>query len=370
MKKIKFGIVGCGKIGSRHAEKISENKRAELVAVCDIIKERADAIGNKYNCKIYYDFDDILKEDIDVINICTPSGLHAEMCIKVLKSSKHVLCEKPMTLNLEDADRIIKVEKENGKKFFVVKQNRYNPPIKVLKDCVYNGKLGDITYINCNVLWNRRKDYYMGDEWRGTMKLDGGALMTQCSHFLDLLIWIGGKVKKVYASMANLTHPYIETEDVGIITLHFENGCIGSLQYTNTVYRKNMEGSMTVLGTKGTIKVNGEYLNTLDFWDVENVPRPKIEKSSEANDYGTYKGSMSNHDKVIENVIEVLLNGAEIATNSSQGRESIEVMQAAYLSALKNKQIELPLKEENYYFKLNENPPLSGNKKKWNTKIQ
>lgn len=363
MEKVKFGIIGCGRIGSRHAEEISNNPRAELTAVCDIIKEKANSLAEKYNCKALFNISELLKEDLDVASICTPSGLHAEMSIEALKSSKHVLCEKPMTLNLIDADKVVEVEKKCGKKFFLVKQNRYNPPIKVLKDVVYNDRLGKITLVNCNVIWNRRKQYYGESDWKGTMKLDGGALMTQCSHFLDLMIWIGGKVKSVYAKMANLTHPYMETEDTGFITIIFENGAIGSLQYTTTAYEKNMEGTMTVIGEKGNVKVGGQYLNTLDFWNVKDLEKPELEPGRGANIYGTYQGSMSNHDKVIENVVGVLLNGEEIATNSLQGKDSIEVMQAAYISALKNKEVNLPLKGEDYDFKLNEQPPFSGNKK-------
>jgi len=365
-RKIRFAIVGCGRIGIRHVEHIVNNKRAQLIAVCDIVKEKADALAQKYGVKAFYDYDDMLKlkKGFDVVNVCTPSGLHAVMSIKGLKKGFHVLCEKPMTLNLVDAESIIKAEKESGKKFFLVKQNRYNPPIKVLKNAVYNNKLGKINMINCNVHWNRRKQYYDEADWRGTMKLDGGALMTQCSHFLDLMVWIGGKVKSVSANMFNLNHDYVETEDTGIITLVFENGAIGTLHYTTAVYNKNLEGSMTVLGEKGTIKVGGEYINVLEFWSVEGMEKPELEPGNPANDYGTYKGSMSNHDKVIENVVRVLLDGEQIATNSLQGRDSIEIMQAAYISALKNKPIRLPLKGDDYDFKLDEQPPLSGNKKR------
>jgi predicted dehydrogenase len=363
MGKVKFAVIGCGRIGSRHAEHIAKNPRAELVVVCDIVKEKADSLAQKHNCRAVYNIDDALLEKVDVVNICTPSGMHAEHSIKALKAKKHVLCEKPMTVNLADADLVVKAEKKSKRKFFLVKQNRYNPPIKALKEAVYSNKLGKIALINCNVLWNRRPDYYKECNWKGTMAQDGGALMTQCSHFLDLMLWIGGRVKSVYAKMANLTHPYMETEDTGFITLEFESGAVGSLQYTTCVYRKNLEGSMTVLGDKGTIKVGGEYLNTLDFWDVENEAKPELEPGAPANDYGTYKGSMSNHDKVIENVVSVLLDSAEIATNSQQGRESIEVMQAAYISSLTGKKIDLPLKGKNKKFKLNEQPPISGSKK-------
>jgi predicted dehydrogenase len=365
MNKIKFGIVGCGRIGARHAEHIFHNKRAELAFVCDILRKRADKFAQDYSSKAIYDFKDLVTQDIDVISICTPSGLHAEMSIWAMKNGKHILCEKPMALHMIDAEKMIQVEKEYGKKLFLVKQNRYNPPIKLLKDSVYNNKLGKIMLITSNVLWNRNKSYYMTDDWKGTMKLDGGALMTQCSHFLDLMIWIGGKVKSVNAKMINLDHHYIETEDTGLITLEFENGAIGCLQYTTCVYKQNLEGSISVLGTKGSIKVGGQYLNTLDFWDVEGFARPDVVDGApllpDAN--GTYKGSMSKHDEVIENVVAVLLDGAEIGTNGIHGRASVEVMQAAYISALEGKKVSLPLNGTNYIFKICEEPPISGHKK-------
>ncbi len=363
MDKIRFAVIGYGNIGTRHAKHIAANPRATLVAICDIDKGKADAGAKLYSCKSAYDIRDVLDMDVDVINICTPSGLHAEMSILVLQAGKNVVCEKPMTLNLSDADRVIDAEKKSGKKFFLVKQNKYNPPIKALKNVVFNDRLGKIVLLHCDVFWNRRKEYYMQAPWRGTMDLDGGALMTQCSHFLDLMVWIGGPVKSVYANMMNISHPYIEIEDTGFINLVFENGAIGSLQYTTSVYEKNMEGSMTVLGNKGSVKIGGEYLNTLDYWNVEHEEKPALEKGAEANDYGAYKGSMSNHDKVIENVINALNNTETIMTNSTQGRESIEVMQAAYLSVIEHKEIHLPLRGVHYKFKINEEPPLSGKKK-------
>ena len=196
------------------------------------------------------------------------------------------------------------------------------------------------------------------------MFMDGGALMTQCSHFLDLMVWIAGPVKSVFATMDNLAHPNIETEDTGFLTLHFENGAIGSLQYTTAVYEKNMEGTMTLVGTEGNIKIGGEYLNVLEHWNVHNMEKPVLDKGAPANDYGTYKGSMSNHDKVIENVCAVFLQHDNIKTTSIQGRETIEIMQAAYISAIEHREVHLPLRGAHYKFKLNEEPPFSGHKKR------
>ena len=364
-KAIRFGIVGCGRIGARHAEHISNNPRAMLVAVCDTIEERADAFAREYGGAALYTLDDLLGQDLDVVSICTPSGMHADMSIKTLEAGNHVLCEKPMTLNLEDCDRVIEAEKKSDKKFFLVKQNRFNKPVKILKDMVFNRRLGRVSLINSDVFWNRNRAYYEKDDWKGTMAQDGGALMTQCSHFLDLMIWIGGKAVSVSARMANLSHDYIETEDTGLITIAFENGAIGSLQYTTSVYRHNFEGSMIVLGTDGTIKIGGQYLNTLEYWDVANTPNPDIgdETPLLPGADGTYKGSMSRHGDVIENVVGVLLDGLEIKTNSHQGRESIEVMQAAYISALEGREVSLPLASADAGFRLNEQAPLSGRSK-------
>jgi predicted dehydrogenase len=351
-KQLKVGIIGCGKIAKKHIKFLEENPNTKVIAVCDNKEERAkNASIATGNVPYYLNYNEMLqKEDMDIVHICSPSGLHPSMSIDCLKSGFHVLCEKPMALNLRDADKMIEAERESGKKLFIVKQNRFNPPIMVLKDVIYKRFIGDVHTIISQVLWNRRQDYYDEEPWRGTLSLDGGALYTQSCHFLDLMIWIGGRVKSVYAKMNNFTHPNIETEDTGTLILTFESGAKGILNYTTSVFEKNCEGSITVLGTKGTIKVGGEYLNELEHWHVEGYPCPKLPESAPANDYGSYKGSMSNHDKVIQNVVDVLFNNATITTSSLQGRKSIEVMQAAHISARTNKEIFLPLGGEEYNF--------------------
>jgi predicted dehydrogenase len=363
MTRIRFGVVGCGKIGKRHAERIRQNRDTELVGVYDIVPERAECFAETYKCQRFDTYDELLRAELDIVNICTPSGLHASMSLEALEAGKHVLCEKPMTTCLVDADEVIQAEKASGKRFFLVKQNRFNPPVKALKECAKDGRLGNILFMGCSVFWNRTRQYYAADDWRGTMVLDGGALMTQCSHFLDLMVWIGGAVRVVNAQMSNLAHPYIETEDTGVVNLEFMNGAQGVLQYTTAAYKENLEGSLAVLGSSGTIKVGGQYLNTLAHWSVEGCEAPILEKGAEPNDYGTYKGSMSNHDKVIDNVVRVLNGLEQIATNSAQGRESIEVMQAAYVSALSGRRVGLPLAGDDYSFRIGEHPPLSGHRK-------
>ena len=362
-RRLRFGLVGCGRIGSRHAEQIARNPRATLVVACDVEADRARTVAERYGAAESTRFDDVLTRDVDIVSICTPSGLHAEMSIRAMEAGKHVLCEKPMTMCVRDAEAVVETERRSGKRFLLVKQNRYNPPIRFLKDVVWNRRLGEVTLINCNVIWNRRKSYYDESPWRGTMRLDGGALMTQCSHFLDLMLWIGGAVESVSAVMANLTHPYVETEDAGFVMVRFRSGALGSLQYTTNAYEKNIEGSMTVLGTEGSVKVGGEYLNTLEFCNVKDFDLPALEPGNPANDYGSYKGSMSNHDKVIENAVEVLLDSKEIAVNSLQGLESIEALQAAYVSAIEHREIGLPLSGADRDFRLDEQPPISGAKR-------
>ena len=364
--KVRFAIVGCGRIGARHAAHVAANPRAELAAVCDVVPARARAFAAEYGGTPCAALAEALALSVDVVSICTPSGLHAAMAAAALDAGAHVLCEKPMALNLADCDRVVAAEARSGRRFFLVKQNRYNAPMRALKDAVWNRRLGRLALIAADVLWNRGRAYYAADAWKGTMAEDGGALMTQCSHFLDLMVWIGGPVAAVSARMANLDHPYIETEDTGVVSLRFASGALGALAYTTCTYPRTYEGSITVLGSAGTVRVGGEYLNALERWDVRGAPRP--EGADEApllpGADGGYKGSTSRHGDVIENVIAVLRDGEEIKTNSAQGRESIAVMQAAYLSALAGgREVPLPLTGADAAFKLDEQPPLGGRRK-------
>ena len=200
--KYNFGILGCGNIGIRHCDVLSSQPDAKLVAVCDPVKEKADALATKFGVKAYYDYDEFLRDDeVDVVSICTPSGMHAEQTIAAANAKKHVVCEKPMALSLEDCDAMINACSRNNVRLFVVKQNRHNEPIRILKEAIDKEKLGRIYMINANVLWNRTDLYYKQANWRGTRALDGGALMNQSAHFVDLVHWLGGNVKKVYSQI-------------------------------------------------------------------------------------------------------------------------------------------------------------------------
>ena len=342
-RKINFAIIGCGHIGTRHAKHIFNNKQANLVALCDIKINRAKELAQKYNSSlIVNDYKKLLKnKSIDIVNICVPNYLHAPITIDFLKNNKNVLCEKPMCLKTADGKKMIEWAKKTNKKLFIVKQNRYNPPVELTKNILDKKALGKVYLCATNLFWNRNNYYYKQSEWRGTKKMDGGTLFTQYSHFIDLLLWFNGKIESVFAKTKNYTHKNIEFEDTGIIILKFKNGSLGTINFTTCSYNKNMEGSIYLLGTKGSIKIGGEYLNTLDYWNVAGIKRPRLERGSPANDYGFYKGSMSNHDKVIQNVVDVLNKQDKIKATGKEGLETTKVINAIYKSAKLIKEIYL-----------------------------
>ena len=330
---IRFGIIGCGRIAQRHAEHILT--RGQLVAVCDVLKDKADAMASKFNARAYYCVDEMVQHEnsLDVIAICSPNGLHAEHSIKVLKAGIHALCEKPMALTVHDCGEMIKTAERSNKRLFAIKQNRFNPPVEAVKNILDEGRLGRLYSIQLNCFWNRNPDYYK-DSWKGTLKLDGGTLFTQFSHFIDLLYWMIGDVKHVNAYMGNFGHQgIIEFEDTGVVILEFFNGVIGTINYTVNSYQKNMEGSLTIFGEKGTVKIGGQYLNELEYQQIEGYKIENLAEGNRANNYGNYQGSMSNHDKVYDNLIEVLHNNAAISTSSFEGLKTVEIVQKIYAAA-------------------------------------
>jgi UDP-N-acetyl-2-amino-2-deoxyglucuronate dehydrogenase len=332
---IKFGIIGCGRIAQRHAEHI--NKKGKLVAVCDVDKDKSDKLANTYQAKAFYSLAEMLKSgnDIDVVSICSPNGLHAQHAIDALNAGFHVLCEKPMALSAYDCGEMIKAAERANKRLFAIKQNRFNPPVEAIKKAMDEGKLGKIYSIQLSCFWNRNPDYYH-NSWKGTLKLDGGTLYTQFSHFIDLLYWMVGDVKQVKAMMGNYGHQgIIEFEDTGVIILEFFNGAIGTINYTVNSYKKNMEGSLTIFGEKGTVKIGGQYLNELEYQEIEGFKIENLPEGNKANNYGNYQGSMSNHDKVYDNLIEVLQNNGTISTSSFEGLKTVEIIEKIYREAIR-----------------------------------
>lgn len=330
---IHFALIGCGRIAQRHAEHI--NKFGKLVAVCDNVKEKADALANQYNARAYYNAADLLanEKDINVVSICSPNGLHATHSIQALKAGFNVLCEKPMAINVSDCGEMIKVAEQMNKRLFAIKQNRFNPPVEAVKKIIDEGKLGKIFSVQLTCFWNRNADYYH-NSWKGTKDLDGGTLYTQFSHFVDLLYWMIGDIKDVEAYTANYTHQdIIEFEDTGAVILKFQNGAIGTINYTVNSYGKNMEGSLTIFGEKGTVKIGGQYLNELEYQNIEGYKIENLPVGNTANNYGNYQGSMSNHDKVYENVVDVLTNNASISTSAFEGLKTVEIIDKIYYKA-------------------------------------
>ncbi|MCZ2397323.1 MAG: Gfo/Idh/MocA family oxidoreductase [Chitinophagales bacterium] len=330
MNPIKFSLIGCGRIGHRHAD--LANRFGKLTAACDIVKEKAEEISNTYNCKAYTDYNKMLSAhpEAEVMIICTPNGLHAQHTIAALKAGFHVLCEKPMAINVHDCGEMIYTADKMNKRLFIVKQNRFNPPVVAVKKALDEGRLGKIYSIQLNCFWNRDEAYY-ANSWKGTKDLDGGTLFTQFSHFIDLLYWMFGDVKHVNAILNNYHHQgIIEFEDTGVVTLEFDNGITGTLNYTVNSYQKNLEGSLTIFGEKGTVKIGGQYLNELEYQNIEGFEITGLPPGNPPNNYGHYVGSMSNHDKVYENLIDVLQHGGTIATNGFEGMKTVEIIEKIY----------------------------------------
>ncbi|MCU0374802.1 MAG: Gfo/Idh/MocA family oxidoreductase [Chitinophagaceae bacterium] len=267
--KLKFGLVGCGNIGKRHAEII--NELGVLVAVCDNDIIKLTEFTTKYHSKGYESYEVLLQNagDIEVMVICTPNYLHAPQSIMALNAGLHVLCEKPMALNYADCLLMIEAAEKKGKILHIVKQNRFNPPVIKLKELIENGTLGKVFSVRLNCFWHRNNDYYQ-NAWRGTKELDGGTLFTQFSHFIDLLNWLFGEIYDLKAYRNNYNHNgVIEYEDTGVVILKFKNGGLGAIHYTINAFEKNMEGSITVFGEKGTIKIGGQYLNELEYQSLK-----------------------------------------------------------------------------------------------------
>jgi UDP-N-acetyl-2-amino-2-deoxyglucuronate dehydrogenase len=332
-KKIGFAIIGCGRIAQRHAEHIA--KFGKFIAACDNIKQKADVFRDKYGAKSYGSIDELLSnlDGIDVVSICSPNGLHAKHAIQCLNKGVHVLCEKPLAISVNDCGEMIKAAEKNNKRLFAIKQNRFNPPVEAVKQAIDQGKLGKIYSIQLNCFWNRNEEYYH-NSWKGTKDMDGGTLYTQFSHFIDLLYWMIGDVKRAYALTGNFAHEHsIEFEDTGVAILEFYTGTIGSINYTVNSFAKNMEGSLTIFAEKGTVKIGGQYLNELEYQSIQDFEIKNLPEGNKPNNYGTYQGSMSNHDKVYKNLVQVLNGNGAISANSFEGLKTVEIIDKIYSSA-------------------------------------
>lgn len=331
--KIKFAIIGFGRIGKRHAEIVDKHTHTQLVALCDIDKKSKQEAESKYKVPFFDSIEDLIKADldIDVVCVCTPNNLHAEQSIKALEKKYHVVCEKPMGLSKEECEKVIYKALSVSKHVFCVMQNRYSPPSVWLKSVVEEGHLGEIYMVQLNCYWNRDERYYKKDGWKGKLKMDGGTLFTQFSHFIDIMYWIFGDIKNVQARFNNYNHKNsIEFEDSGIINFEFINGGMGSINYSTSVYNQNMESSIAVIGEKGSIKVSGQYMDEVVYCDVKDYQMPKLAASNPPNDYGDYKGSAANHHFVIQNVVDTISGHSTISTNALEGLKVVEIIERIY----------------------------------------
>lgn len=331
-EKIKFAIVGCGHIGKRHAEMIQRNEEAELVALCDI-KNKEDLGLENFDVPFYSSIEELLVAvpEADVINICTPNGWHAEQSILALEARHNVVCEKPLGLTKASLEKVIFKALQMSRQVFAVMQNRYSPPSVWLKEMIDEKRLGDILMVQSNMYWNRDERYYKKDTWKGSSDMDGGTLFTQFSHFIDIMYWLFGDVYDIEGKFADFTHKDLtDFEDSGIVNFKFVNGGIGSINYSTSIWNKNMESSMTIIGSKGSVKVGGQYMNEVEYCHVDGYEMPELPEASPANDYGHYKGSAANHHFIIENVIDTLKHRTSATTNALEGMKVVDIIERIY----------------------------------------
>ena len=332
MKKIRFAVIGQGHIGKRHAEMIRRNDACELVAVCDVLPQEKLGLSD-ISEKYYTSVDELVSShpEVEVVNVCTPNGLHAEHALKALEADKHVVVEKPMALSKADCEKIIHVALSHNKNVFCVMQNRYSPPSVWLKKIIEEKVVGDIYMVQLNCYWNRDDRYYKPGNWKGTADLDGGTLFTQFSHWVDIMYWLFGDINNIQAKFADFNHrSSTEFEDSGFVSFDFINGGMGSINYSTAVWDKNLESSLTIVGSKGSIKVGGQYMDQVEVCHIKDYVMPELAETNPANDYGAYKGSANNHNYVIENVLNTLSGKHKITTNALEGMKVVDIIERIY----------------------------------------
>ena len=341
-RRIRFALVGCGRIAANHFNAIAQHSaRCELVGVCDIDPAALARAAETTGAHPYRSLGEMLaRSDADAVIIATPSGLHPEQAIQIAAAGRHVITEKPMATRWEDGKRMVGACDAAGVRMFVVKQNRRNATLQLLKRAVDKKRFGRIYMVNLNVFWTRPDDYYNSAKWRGTWEYDGGAFMNQASHYVDLIDWIVGPVESLQAYTATLARD-IEVEDTGVISLRWRNGALGSMNVTMLTYPRNLEGSITILGENGTVRIGGVAVNEVQQWEFakEDEDDLLVREAS----YQTTSVYGYGHPLYYDNVIKVLRGEAEPETDGREGLKSLEVLVAAYKSARDGKRVALPL---------------------------
>jgi len=341
-KAFRIALVGCGRIANNHVEAIKRVDGLELVAASDVDEARAKAFAEPLGIPWFTSYEQMLeKVECDVVTICTPSGMHAAQGVLAAKTGHHVVTEKPMAISLKGADELVHACDEAKVHLFVVKQNRLNAPVQMLKRAVDRGRFGRLYLANCTVRWTRPQEYYDQAPWRGTWEFDGGAFMNQASHYVDLIQWIVGPVENVMAKTATLARK-IETEDSGVAILRFRSGALGVIEVTMLTYPKNMEGSLTILGEKGTVKIGGTAVNKVEHWEFsDSDPDDEIVRTLDTNPPNVYGFG---HEGYYRNVLAVLRGEAKPDTDGRAGRKSLELILGIYESAKTGCDVPLPLR--------------------------
>lgn len=331
-KKVKFAVIGCGHIGKRHAEMIKRNHEAELVALCDVLSFEKLNIES-LDVPLYTSMNQMLQNhpEIEVVNIATPNGFHCSHALEALEAKKHVVIEKPMALSKADAEKVIFKALKVHRQVFAVMQNRYSPPSVWIKEMVESARLGKIYQVQLNCYWNRDNRYYKKGSWHGNKELDGGTLFTQFSHFIDILYWLFGDIANIRSRFYDFNHKDLtDFEDSGIVTFDFMNGGSGVINFSTSVWDKNLESSMTIIAENGAVKIGGQYMDKVEYCHVKDYKMPELAPTNPGNDYGAYKGSAQNHNYVIDNVVNVINHRATITTNALEGLKVVEIIERIY----------------------------------------
>ncbi len=333
IKELTFVVIGFGHIGRRHATIINEFPNTRVIGIIDI---NSDVIKNELfpsNTPLFVNLTELFESGIkpDVITIASPNGTHCSLAKEALLLGSHVVIEKPMGLSKAECEEVIFTALQQNKQVFVVKQNRYSPPSKWLKQIVSEKIIGDVLMVQVNCYWNRDDRYYKIGGWKGTKQLDGGTLFTQFSHFVDIMYWVFGDIKNIRANFKDFNHSLsTEFEDSGIVNFEFVNGGIGCLNFSTSIWDTNMESSITVVGSKGSVKVGGQYMNEIEYCHIDGYTMPELDPTNPPNDYGPFKGSAANHHYVIENVVNTLGGTDTITANALEGMKVVDIIERIY----------------------------------------
>ncbi|TNE80914.1 MAG: Gfo/Idh/MocA family oxidoreductase [Bacteroidetes bacterium] len=336
MSLIKFAVIGFGHIGRRHATIINGYPDCELLAIIETNPKALEHELLPPGIPTFSTLEEMYSAGIfpDVVNIATPNGTHCHLAVTALKNRSHVVIEKPMGLSKVECEEVIFTALQMSRQVFVVKQNRYSPPSKWLKEMVSNKTIGENLMVQVNCYWNRDDRYYKKEGWKGTADLDGGTLFTQFSHFIDIMYWVFGDIKNIHSIIKDFTHQNMtDFEDSGFVHFEFVNGGIGNINFSTSVWDSNMESSITVIGSKGSLKVGGQYMNEIEYCHIQDYVMPELPPTNPPNDYGPFKGSAANHHYVIENVVNTLNGTDTITANALEGMKVVDMIERIYQSA-------------------------------------